>query len=96
MYGGEISGIASMEIECARRRQELKTSVDTVNEQKEEIDGLEKANAELVKEVYELKKKRTKGEINEAYAKTIEADKEIISYLKVRINRLEQKLSKGG
>ena len=46
----------------------------------------------LVERLKELKKKRTKGEINEAYAKTIEANKDEISKLKMKVNRLEQKL----
>ena len=54
---------------------------------------LKAENEKLVKEINELKKKRTKGEINEAYAKTIEADKDEISKLKVKINKLEQKLA---
>ena len=45
-------------------------------------------------EINRLKKKRSKGEINEAFAKTIEADKVEISRLKVKVNKLEQKADK--
>ena len=43
------------------------------------------------KEINELKKKRTVGQINEAYAKTIEDNKEIISKQSMTINKLQQK-----
>ena len=46
------------------------------------------------KSIAELKKKHSKGEINEAYAKTIEANKDEISGLKVKINKLTQKSEK--
>ena len=60
-----------------------------------------KANKDLqeqleqqAKSIAELKKKRSKGEINEAYAKTIEANRVEISRLKSKINKLTQKLNK--
>ena len=46
------------------------------------------------KGLYESRKKRTKGEINEAYAKTIEANKGEISKLKAKVNKLTQKVEK--
>ena len=46
------------------------------------------------KEINELKKKRTKGEINEAFAVTIENNKEEISKLKFKVNKLQQKIIK--
>ena len=55
---------------------------------------LKKANAELVKENYELKKKHTKGEINEAYALKIERDAEEIRQLKIKVNKLNHKVTK--
>lgn len=55
---------------------------------------LKKANAELVKEINELKKKNTQGEINEAYALQIERDAEEIGQLKIKVNKLSQKVTK--
>lgn len=48
----------------------------------------------LLRENDELKKNRAKGQINEAYAKTIESNKGVISKLKTKVNKLEQKLEK--
>lgn len=43
-------------------------------------------------QINDLRKKRSRGEINEAYAKTIESNKELISNQLSKINRLQQKL----
>ena len=43
-------------------------------------------------EITELKKKRTKGEINEAYARTIEKNKEELIQLKLKVNKYKTRL----
>lgn len=51
---------------------------------RDEIESLTQRN-------HDLNKKRTKGEINEAYAKTIESQAEIIRKQLMKLNKLEQK-----
>jgi len=46
------------------------------------------------KEIAELKKKRSKGEINEAYAATIERQADNINMLSQKVNKLQQKITK--
>ena len=60
----------------------------------EDIRCLKEQLEQQAKSIAELKKKRSKGEINEAYAKTIEANKIEISGLKVKLNKLTQKAEK--
>ncbi len=58
--------------------------------EKENALALEELNSKQ-KEINELKKKHSKGEINEAYAKTIERQAAEIQALKIDINKLRQK-----
>ena len=68
------------------------------NSQRDECEKLrssdEKKIEQLEKENAELRKKHTKGEINEAYAQQIERDKDVISKLKAKVNKLEQNKTK--
>ena len=58
----------------------------------EECNKLQEQLDAKDKEINELKKKRSKGEINEAFAVTIENNKDEISKLKAKNNKLSQKL----
>lgn len=58
-----------------------------------ELEQTQKELQGYKEEINNLKRKRSKGEINEAYAKTIETDKETISKLKAKNNQLQQRLS---
>jgi len=54
------------------------------------VEALDSKNKEIV----ELEKKRSKGEINDAYAKTIKRQAILLSKMSMKVNKLEQKTGK--
>lgn len=76
------------------KNKEIKTAANINSEIIKFNNKLQDRNASLEQELITLRKKHSKGKINEAYAATIERQAIEISKLKQTVNKLRQKLER--